>query len=67
MKILLKQLKVTVLLAILSVISLSAAMPSQASALIPKKALIYGDSITWESRYATADQFKLKKGWTYVN
>lgn len=48
-------------------LALSPFAAPKAEAITPKTALVYGDSITWESRYATANQFKLKKGWTYIN
>lgn len=63
----LKFSKYTVLSVLIVGVTVAATTIKPAQALIAKKALVYGDSITWESRYATSDQFKLKKGWTYVN
>ncbi len=51
----------------LIVVTTATFLPVQAVAITPKTALVYGDSVTWESRIATANQFKLKKGWTYTN
>ena len=52
---------------VLTVATVITVLPGTTAAITPKTALVYGDSITWESRYATANQFKLKKGWTYTN
>ena len=49
------------------VVSLGAVayLPSAAAraSVTPKSALIYGDSLTFESRYAVAQQFTTKTGW----
>lgn len=46
-----------------SVTVLSFAPASPASATTPKTALIYGDSLTYESRFQIASRFALKTGW----
>lgn len=38
--------------------------PSAGAAVTAKTALVYGDSLMWESRFAVANQFAVKTGWT---
>jgi hypothetical protein len=54
--------------AVLGVMALSAAnlfpAPAHATALPPGTALVYGDSLTYESRFQLTTEFAKKKGWT---
>ena len=57
-------LTITAFLFLAFFISLSQPFISRASAVTPKTALIYGDSLTWESSPDAKKLFDAKSGWT---
>jgi hypothetical protein len=61
------RLAVVVLVAAAASIAATTPVPAHASTLPPGTALIYGDSLTMESRYVIAGQALKKKGWNIVS